>query len=234
LQVVAELDPAGSVVSRFVYGHSTANVPDYMVTSTGTYRILKDHLGSPRLVVDVASGAVVQRMDYDEFGRVLADTNPGFQPFGLAGGLWDAETGLVRFGARDYDAETGRWTSKDPIRFAGGDTNLYGYVGGDGVNGVDPSGLTKFDKWFGLPKKFRHWFHRQFKEQGNPNATKEELADAFEQWKDMGSPGPDKKGPKGTDGGGFGPDDLFDWLIPLPPIPLCIFYPAGCTCGPET
>ena len=35
---------------------------------------------------------------------------------------------LVRFGARDYDPTIGRWTAKDPIDFAGGDTNLYGYV----------------------------------------------------------------------------------------------------------
>jgi len=40
-------------------------------------------------------------MDYDEFGNVLLDTNPGFQPFGFAGGLSDQRTGLVRFGARD-------------------------------------------------------------------------------------------------------------------------------------
>jgi RHS repeat-associated protein len=59
---------------------------------------------------------------------ITADTNPGFQPFGFAGGLYDVDTGLTRFGARDYDAFTGRWTSKDPIRFAGGDANLYGYV----------------------------------------------------------------------------------------------------------
>jgi len=44
----------------------------------------------------------VQRLDYDEFGRVLLDTNPGFVPFGYAGGLYDADTGLVRFGSRDY------------------------------------------------------------------------------------------------------------------------------------
>jgi RHS repeat-associated protein len=141
LQVVAELDGAGTVIARFVYADARANVPDYMVTANGTYRLLKDHLGSPHVVVNTASGAVVQRMDYDEFGRVLIDTNPGWQPFGFAGGLWDADTGLVRFGARDYEAETGRWTSKDPIRFAGGDTNLYGYVGGDGVNTLDRYGL---------------------------------------------------------------------------------------------
>jgi RHS repeat-associated protein len=142
LQIVAELDGVGAVVARFVYGDPAANVPDYMVRGGGTYRILKDHLGSPRLVVNAATGDVAQRMDYDAFGRVLADTSPGWQPFGFAGGLYDADTGLVRFGARDYDAETGRWTSKDPLRFGGGDGNLYGYVGGDAVNQTDPTGLN--------------------------------------------------------------------------------------------
>jgi len=46
----------------------------------------------------------------------------------------------VRFGARDFDPETGRWTSKDPILFGGGDTNLFGYVASDPVNSIDPSG----------------------------------------------------------------------------------------------
>jgi len=92
-------------------------------------------------VVDVLDGTVAQRIDYDAFGNVISDTNPGFQPFGFAGGLYDADTGLTRFGARDYDPETGRWTIKDPIRFDGGDTNLYGYVLNDPVNFVDPEGL---------------------------------------------------------------------------------------------
>jgi uncharacterized protein RhaS with RHS repeats len=53
---------------------------------------------------------------------------------------------LVRFGARDYDAETGRWTGKDPIGFNGGDTELYGYVGNDAINLIDSSGLSKNTK----------------------------------------------------------------------------------------
>ncbi|MCI0544360.1 MAG: RHS repeat protein, partial [Actinobacteria bacterium] len=140
LNPVAELDGVGAVVSRFVYG-TTGHVPDYMVRGGVTYRLISDHLGSVRLVVNAGDGTVAQRLDYDAFGRVLTDTNPGFQPFAFAGGLYEYQTGLVRFGARDYDPETGRWTAKDPIGFAGGDANLYGYVVADPINAMDPSGL---------------------------------------------------------------------------------------------
>jgi RHS repeat-associated protein len=98
----------------------------------------RDTRGSFR---DVATGEIAHQMSYDEFGNVLADSNSGFQPFGFAGGLYDADTGLVRYGARDYDAMAGRWTATDPIGFAGGDTNLYAYVGNDPVNSIDPTGL---------------------------------------------------------------------------------------------
>jgi RHS repeat-associated protein len=95
------------------------------------------------LVVDTATGQVVQRMDYDAFGRVLSDSNPGFQPFGFAGGLYDDDTGLVRFGARDYDAHSGRWTAKDPILLNGSDANLYGYVFNNPINAIDTTGLWR-------------------------------------------------------------------------------------------
>ncbi len=147
LNPIAEMDGSGNVVSRFVYG-SKFNVPDYFTSNKEdgstwiTYRIISNHLGSPRLVMNTETGEIVQRIDYDEFGRVLEDTNPGFQPFGFAGGLYDTDTGLVRFGARDYDAETGRWTTKDPILFAGG-MNLYGYVLSDPINYTDIWGLHR-------------------------------------------------------------------------------------------
>lgn len=137
-RIVAELAGDGSVVARFVYatrGHS----PDVMFKGGNTYRIVKDHLGSPRLVVNASNGDLAQRLDFDEWGNVTTDTNPGFQPFGFAGGLWDRDTGLVRFGARDYDPTTGRWTTKDLSRFGGG-LNLYGYAHLDPINYVDPTG----------------------------------------------------------------------------------------------
>jgi RHS repeat-associated protein len=146
LNPVAELDGNNNVVSRFVYA-TRSNVPDFMIRAGVTYRILSDVRGSPRLVVDVASGNVAQRLDYDAFGRVINDTQPGFQPFGFAGGLYDPDTGLVRFGFRDYDAVAGRWLARDPIGFGGGELNLYAYVGNDPVNFIDPDGLKMKDLW---------------------------------------------------------------------------------------
>ena len=140
-QLVAELDSAGGMASRFVYG-TRKYVPDYMIRAGATYRFVTDHLGSIRQVVNTATGTVVQEIEYDPFGKVISDSNPGFQPFSYAGGILDRATGLLRFGFRDYDPRTGRWTTKDPLGIAGSGTNLYAYVGNDPVNASDPSGLT--------------------------------------------------------------------------------------------
>jgi RHS repeat-associated protein len=139
LRIAAELDGTNNVIASFVYGEKP-NVPEYMVKGGVTYRIITDHLGSVRLVVDTATGAIAQRIDYDAWGTVTSDSNPGFQPFGYAGGLYDQHTRFVRFGARDYEAQTGRWTSKDPLGFGGGDSELYSYARNQPTHFVDPDG----------------------------------------------------------------------------------------------
>ena len=139
LRPAAELDRDGNLVSRFIYAVGV-NVPDFMTKHGTTYRIIKDHLGSPRLVVDVTTGAVAQRVDYDSWGNVTLDTNPGFQPFGFAGGQYDASTGMIRYGARDYEPSMGRWTTKDPILVNGGSSNFYQYAYGHPQGQTDPGG----------------------------------------------------------------------------------------------
>jgi RHS repeat-associated protein len=139
LRIVAELDGANTLRCRFVYG-TRSNIPDTMIRHGVTYRILSDHLGSPRLVVNTTDGTIAQQLDYDPFGAVTLDTNPGFQPFGFAGGLYDQDTHLVRFGVRDYDPHTGRWTAKEGIPFEGHDPNAYEYVFSDPINQRDANG----------------------------------------------------------------------------------------------
>jgi RHS repeat-associated protein len=140
LSPAAELDADGNVVARYIYG-PRRNVPAAIIKGSSVYRVVTDSIGSPRLVVDSSTGAVMQRIDYDEFGRVLSDSNPEFQPFRFAGGFYDPDVELIRFGARDYDPYTGRWTAKDPILFAGGSANVYNYVDSDPINFADPTGL---------------------------------------------------------------------------------------------
>ncbi|MCP4347172.1 MAG: RHS repeat-associated core domain-containing protein [Desulfobacterales bacterium] len=115
-------------------------MPVTMTADSSVYYLTYDQVGSLRVVTD-ASGTVVKKTDYDSFGNIYSDSNSTFEvPFGFAGGLHDRDTGLVRFGYRDYDPDTGRWTAKDPIRFAGGDTDLYGYCLNDPINFIDPRG----------------------------------------------------------------------------------------------
>lgn len=139
LRIVAELDASGAVTKRFVYGART-NVPDYMIYGGVTYRIYSDHLGSPHAVVNLTTGIFEETLRFDEFGYALIDTHPSLIPFGFAGGLYDAATGLVRFGTRDYDGRVGRWMSKEPLGFAGG-FNFYEYAGNDAINFADTNGL---------------------------------------------------------------------------------------------
>jgi RHS repeat-associated protein len=139
-RIVAQLNASNQLVSQFVYAAGLGS-PDYMISGASTYRIVHDPVGSPVLVIDTATGTIVQQITYDEFGNVLSDTNPGFQPFGFAGGLYDQDTKLVRFGARDYNPAAGRWTAKDPTLLSGGGTNLYNYAQTDPVNHTDLTGL---------------------------------------------------------------------------------------------
>jgi RHS repeat-associated protein len=140
LNPVAELDGEGNLLVRYVYA-SRGHVPDYMVKGGATYRLVTDLLGSVRLAVNVETGAVLQRIDYDAWGVRTTDPAPNFQALGYAGGLSDSATELVRFGARDYDPTLGRWSTKDPALFRGLDYNLYSYVWDDPLDNLDPSGL---------------------------------------------------------------------------------------------
>ena len=132
-------DGSNNLFMRFEYADD--RMPVAMKMGGATYYLGYDQVGSLRLVAD-GSGNVVKRISYDAFGNILEDTNPGFTlPFGFAGGLHDRDTGFVRFGYRNYDLKVGRWTTKDPIGFSGGDADLYGYVFCDPGNFVDPDGL---------------------------------------------------------------------------------------------
>jgi RHS repeat-associated protein len=148
-RLLAVYDGSNSLLMRFEYAHD--RMPVSMTSGGTTYYLTYNQVGSLRVVAD-STGNVVKLLTYDSFGNIIDDTNPAFAvPFGFAGGLYDPDTELVRFGHRDYDPDIGRWTAKDPIFFAGGDTDLYGYVLNDPIGSADPLGLAPW--WVGPSAK---------------------------------------------------------------------------------
>lgn len=139
LRPIAQVDGSGTVEQLYFYDDDGRLVG--LMSEGMPYVIVTDQRGSPLFVVNGATGAVAQARTYDAFGRVLTDSAPGFQPFGFDGGLDDRDTGLVHLGAREYSPELGRFTSPDPLRFRGSDTNLYRFGLGDPVNRTDLAGL---------------------------------------------------------------------------------------------
>ncbi len=137
----------GSDLLKYRFQYAGGRMPVSVETDGTTYYLHYDQVGSLVALTDT-DGGILKRVVYDSFGNILTDTKPTFSVLGFAGGLYDSDTGLIRFGYRDYDPETGRWTSKDPIGFDGGDTDLYAYCGWDPVNWVDVEGLlTKVTVW---------------------------------------------------------------------------------------
>jgi len=127
----------------FAY-HDAERTPCAMRRDDGAVFALHfDQVGSLRVVAD-EEGNMIKEVRYDPFGSILADTNPALRiPIGFAGGLHDRNLGFVRFGWRDYDTFTSRWTAPDPMGEAGGDPDWYGYCLDDPVNGADPLGLRE-------------------------------------------------------------------------------------------
>lgn len=141
-RLVGELDASQALEIQYIYG-TKAHSPDYIIKSGTRYKLIHDQVGSIRLVVNSSTGAIVSEQDFDEFGNLTSSSSPDFQSLGFAGGMKVDYNQFYRFGARDYDPEVGRWVSKDPILFAGGDTNLYGYVENDPINWIDSEGEAK-------------------------------------------------------------------------------------------
>ena len=87
--------------------------------------------------------SVVDHIKYDAYGNILSQTSSANQPrLAYAGMQLDQATGLYYDNARYYNPATGTFLSQDPKGFAGGNSNLYGYVNNDPTNLVDPSGLS--------------------------------------------------------------------------------------------
>jgi RHS repeat-associated protein len=137
---LVETDSGGTTVARYTSG---LGIDDWISMDRGTasYYYHYDGLGSVTVLSD-ASKTVVASYVYDPWGNILEETGSVENPFRYTGREWDAESRSYYYRARYYDPEVGRFTTKDPIGFAGG-VNLYGYVRGNPIRYLDPWGLCE-------------------------------------------------------------------------------------------
>lgn len=121
----------GGLLAVFEAGTSSSYLPAY------------DGNGNIHGYVDAASSEWVARFERGPFGEARGDIGPLAEAmrFRFSTKYEDAETGLLYYGYRYLNVETGRWLSRNPIEEAGG-VNLYGFVGNNGVNFWDFLGLT--------------------------------------------------------------------------------------------
>lgn len=89
------------------------------------YFYAQDQVGSVTALVD-STGKVVGRLSYDSYGNLTGSSGTVLPDYRYAGLYYHADSGLYLATYRAYDAKTGRWISRDPIREAGG-INLYEY-----------------------------------------------------------------------------------------------------------
>ena len=147
-EIALRLDGAGAVISRYLHGSLVDKVlSEENIGSDGARDVLwamTDHQGSVRDLARVTSGtaSVVNHIVYDAFGETVSETDAAIAHlYGYTGRELDKETGLQYNRARYLDLVLAHWISQDPIGFAGGDANLYRYVGNSPTNATDPSGL---------------------------------------------------------------------------------------------
>ena len=134
---MADADSNG-VTHKYIYGKGLLAV----ATANTRYCYHFNGIGSTVAITDMTQ-AVANSYAYDPFGQVLNQQETVPQPFKYVGkyGVMAEPNGLYYMRARYYDPNVGRFISEDPIGFAGGDVNLFGYVRNNPVMGIDPYGL---------------------------------------------------------------------------------------------
>ena len=109
--------------------------------SGGVRNFLTDSVGSAVALTD-SSGTVQTQYSYEPFGKTTVSGASNANTFQFIDR--EDDSALYYYRARYYNPTFQRFISEDPLDFDGGDVDLYGYVGDDPTDLVDPSGEASF------------------------------------------------------------------------------------------
>lgn len=148
--LMAELDAGNALIRSYVWGkdvgeglQSAGGIGGLLTINEGAYSYNVGYDGSSNIVTLVKAGAgtISAEYEYDPYGNNLKSIGEyANNPFRFSTKYTDSETGLVYYGYRYADSQTGRWLSKDPLGEAGG-VNLYRHTNNDPISSIDPLGL---------------------------------------------------------------------------------------------
>ncbi|MDQ7772492.1 MAG: formate--tetrahydrofolate ligase, partial [Elusimicrobiales bacterium] len=148
--IIAVLDGNNTLTSNITHGPGIDEPLIIKKADTqANYFYHADGLGSIIALSD-DTGVIAETYEYQAYGKpvikdhagAVFDASPVGNPYLYTAREYDHETGLFYYRARYYSPETGRFLQEDPIGFAGGDVNLYAYVGNSPYNRIDPTGLS--------------------------------------------------------------------------------------------
>ncbi len=154
--MIAELDENEQVEAAYVWGLDLSQslqgaggigglIARVDVPQDKIHLYTFDANGNVGQLIDAADGSIAAAYHYSPFGQMISSSGPmaNINPFRWSTKFTDDETGLVYYGFRFYIPQLGMWNRIDPLGEKGG-LNLYGFVGGDPVNLIDPAGLHGF------------------------------------------------------------------------------------------
>ena len=142
------VDSQGNVFAEYIDGEQTRNyyhglsLIGFNDEEGNSYFYNQDMLSSTVSVTN-SSGTWVNTYTYDAFGNTISVSENIENAFEFVGGsgLMQNDSGTIFVRARNYDSDTGRWISMDPLGIAGG-SNLYEYCGSNPVIFIDETGYA--------------------------------------------------------------------------------------------
>jgi len=145
------LDTVASTVSGTRYYKQGDDVIAALDSATAHLSyLMPDRQGSSDVSIDATTSAATFR-SYTPYGGVRGTAPAAWtgQRGWLGVGTTDSATGLTTIGAREYEPDTGRFISHDPVFSADNAQNIGGYTysGNDPVDKSDPSGLFWGSSW---------------------------------------------------------------------------------------